>query len=290
MIPGLLSVIIPSRNERHLQMTIDGLLNGAEGDIEIIVALDGYWPEPQIVQDMRVVVLHCGGLHSNFGMRYMINRGVEVSRGQYIMKVDEHCLFEKGFDLKLKADCEDNWVVTPRRYKTTEEWDFLSSSEDPVDAMYMDMSLNGHQLKTEYLDRKDILINDCMLFQGSCYFMTRKHWDWLGGLNDQMYGSFDYEAQEICLKTWLGGGRVITNKKTWYAHLHRREPRGFRFSNAQTRKIYGEKSKNQSFVVDYWWNNKWEERVHDLEWLIKKFWPIPDWPADWREGVHKLIK
>ena len=47
------SVIIPSRNEHFLQKTIDDLLEKAEGDVEIVVVMDG--TDQDVRQDKRVV-------------------------------------------------------------------------------------------------------------------------------------------------------------------------------------------------------------------------------------------
>ena len=48
------SIIIPARNEVFLQKTVSDLLTKAEGDIEVIVILDGYWPTPQLIEDTRL--------------------------------------------------------------------------------------------------------------------------------------------------------------------------------------------------------------------------------------------
>ena len=115
--------MIPSRNDEFLQKTIDDLLAKAEGEIEVIVILDGYWPDPILRDDPGVVILHQGTVHDSLGMRGSINAGVDIARGEYIMKIDEHCIVDEGFDTKLKADCEDNWVVIPRRYRLdAENW------------------------------------------------------------------------------------------------------------------------------------------------------------------------
>jgi len=68
-------------------------------------------------------------------------------------------------------------------------------------------------------ERMDIPIDDLMCFQGSMWFMSRKHWDWLGGLATDMTFA---EHHEISMKTWLGGGRVVINKNIWYAHREKR--------------------------------------------------------------------
>ena len=51
MVTGRVSVIIPSRNERFLTKTVIDLLAKAQGDIEIIAVLEGYWPDPPLPED-----------------------------------------------------------------------------------------------------------------------------------------------------------------------------------------------------------------------------------------------
>ena len=50
---------------------------------------------------------------------------------------------------------------------------------------------------------------------------TKDYWEKIGPMNDDLYGSFTHESQEIGNKAWLGGGKLMVNKKTWYAHLHK---------------------------------------------------------------------
>lgn len=56
----MLSVIIPSWKDPLLHKTIKSLLDNAKGEVEIIVILDGYWPETPIIEDKRIKVLHLG--------------------------------------------------------------------------------------------------------------------------------------------------------------------------------------------------------------------------------------
>jgi len=108
----LVSIIIPSRNERFLPETVNDLLAKAEGQIEVIVVLEGYWPDPLPSDDPRVVYIH----HSApKGMRAALNAGVDVARGEFVMKLDAHCMFAEGFDVALAKDCRDNWVMVPTR-------------------------------------------------------------------------------------------------------------------------------------------------------------------------------
>jgi glycosyltransferase involved in cell wall biosynthesis len=256
----MISIIIPSAKDPCLQRTIDGLRDNAEGEIEIIVILDGYW---DTITGADEVYFN----KSRRGMRNSINRGVKCSHGKYIMKTDAHCKFGKGYDVKLLTDIQDNWVVVPRRYKLDiEKWERIDEPPTDYDRLLIDRAdkIGGVNWSQRREQRKDIAVDETMLMQGSCYLMSRKHWDWLGDLDAKNYGSLMQEATEICLKTWLGGGKVMVNKLTWYAHKHRKFKRTIHVDSGETKRCY-------AYSKDYWLNNKWEGRIHDLCWLMKRF-------------------
>ena len=285
-----LSVLIPSRNEQFLPQTVADVLKNARGDIEVIVVLDGYWPNPPLPDDKRLILLHHGKAH---GMRPAINAAVAVSRGQYLMKCDAHCAFGEGFDEILKADCADNWVVVPRRHRLEPEaWVIQNDGKPPIDAHYLsypfeerdpretvrkdkDIGIHGTPWNARTLARADVLIDDEMSSQGSCWFTTRKYRDRLGDADVSKYGNFIQEFQELGLKVWLGGGEVKVNKKTWYAHLHKGQKYGRGYSMGASRHREG-----KAFATRYWMLDQWEERKHDLRWLVEKFAPVPTWPED----------
>ena len=131
------SVIIPARNEVFLGKTIEDLLTKSVGEIEIIAVLDGYWPQPKIPDDDRLILIHRG---SPLGMRAAINAAAAIAHGKYLMKCDAHCMFAPGFDEVLKADCEENWIVIPRRLRLdAENWCIEESSKHkvPIDYEYL---------------------------------------------------------------------------------------------------------------------------------------------------------
>lgn len=101
------SVIIPARNEPYLQQTIDDLFSKAKGEIEIIVVLDGWWPFQPLKDRPNLILIHRG---SPQGMRPAINSAARISKGEYLLKCDAHCMFDEGFDEKLKKDCEIDWT------------------------------------------------------------------------------------------------------------------------------------------------------------------------------------
>lgn len=293
----MLSVIIPSRVDTYLRQTIDDLLKKAEGEVEIIVILDGYWPEFKVLDgiDKRVKIIHQGTIHANFGMRHAINTGVRIAKGEFIMKIDEHCMMDQGYDLKLAANCESDWVVIPRRRRLDpDNWRLIEDGRPPIDYMYVSYpyerpydrscGLYGAEDRQRGREREDILIDDNMTSQGSCWFLRRDYfWKLLPeGMDDKNYGPFNHEAQEISLNCWLSGGRHVVNKNTWYAHYHKgKRGKGYGFSNEQYKQFTAQKEKARRYAIEYWLG----PRLEDFAKLLEKFWPVPTWPENWRERL-----
>lgn len=283
---NMLSVVIPSRNEIFLQKTVDDILDKAIGEIEVIVILDEKEQEVRARKGLRVVKKV--GVP---GLRSAINQGVSVAKGKYIMKTDAHCMFADGFDEVLKADCDDNWVVIPRRYSLNgQEWT-RNISRPIIDYEYMPFpyrKLTSVRLGGKWYDRaerrKELLIDEEMAFQGSCWFTTKKHFKNIGAYDmiTSTGDEFVLESEELANKTWLSGGKCMVNKKTWYAHLHKgnRYGRGYFLSSAAMKR-------QRVFHIDYWMNDKWPKAIHTMSWLIDQFSPVPTWPEDWQDPKYK---
>ena len=274
----MISVLIPARCEKFLQKTIDSLLSAAEGEIEIIAVLEEYWPDPPIRDEPRVILIH----HSvKRGMRTSINEAARIAKGKYIMKCDAHCLFDKGFDVKLAADCEYNWLAVPTRYSLDDEtWTRRMEMRKKVNYMYITSPSDSTnepfrgQIWRDYekeRKRENVMIDDLMTFQGSCWFMHKEFFFFIGGLENS-FSTFVQEAQELGNKTWLSGGRVICNKNTWYAHLHKgkKHGRGYFLSKK-------EMSAGHDYSMNFWLNNKWPGQKREFKWLIDHFAPVPGW-------------
>lgn len=252
-----LSIVIPSVNDPYLQKTVDGIRKSAKSEYEIIVVFDGF---DGAIKNAKTVYSK-----ERLGLRKTVNKGVEVSNGDYILKSDEHCMFDDGFDTKLLSNIEDNWIVVPSRHELdVENWKVIDNSQIDYERLVINNpdKIGGAKWMSQARKRRNVSIDETMVFQGSCYLMSRKHWNWLGGLQEEGYGPFAQEAIELALKTWLGGGKVMVNKTTWYAHKHRKFRRVI--------SPYGV-SKGNKYSQDYWLNNRWEGRVHDLNWLMRRF-------------------
>lgn len=286
-----ISVIIPSRNEKFLQQTVDDVFLNARGDVEVVVCLDGYWPNPPLKDHPKLVVIHKPIAE---GMRPGINDAASISKGEYLMKLDAHCMLDEGFDLKLQSDCDDNWIVIPRRKrldadnwciqdvgKPDVDYEFLSFPDNPGD--FGGPGLNGRIWTQRILERKDILIDENLSFQGSGWFLKKDYFTELELMDAENYGPFWNEAQEIGFKAWLSGGKVMTNKTTWYAHLHKSKKHGRGYNlNAEWL------TKGATYTKGWMFKKMWHKQTLSFDWLIERFWPIPTWPEDWREKIKQV--
>ena len=292
------SIIIPARNEPFLQATISDLLAKATGDVEILPVLDGYWPDPPLLEDPRVKPLHRGEAQ---GMRPAINSAAAIASGRYLMKCDAHCIFAPGYDASLKAHCDDDWIVVPTRHSIDADAWAVKHRDFNYHALTFPwaMSMYGEGLHAVTFDwktnralnaeRADQPIDDLMSFQGSCWFQTTANFNRLGPLDHENY-YFYQEAQEVGLRQWMTGGRCVINKTTWYAHLHKGREQGRGFYLSLRRKRLSEK-----FSSDFWLNDRqpgttrtFAAFVEQFRWLLDRLPADQRWPADWQDPKYRL--
>jgi len=264
-----LSIIIPSRKDPYLQRTIDDILEKATTDIEIIVMLDGYWPESLVGGD-NLRIVHKG---NPVGMRPLINAAARIAKGKYILKCDAHCCFAPGFDKALIAVAKDDTLLVPLRYDLDPEtW---MKRAPIINQMYITAPEKGFKGKVWDKQIKGDVV-DLMTFQGSCWFMPTVLFEKIGG-EDEQYGTSGKEAQELGNKVWLSGGRVARHTGTWYAHHSFK--RSYSLPNS-------EREKSRDRAIDIWTNDKWPGATRKFQWLIDKFKP-PGWAITEGEKVMK---
>ena len=223
----MLSVIIPSYKDPLLTKTIDSLLVNSElgADLEIIAVFDGYWPDFDLINDPRVRYIHLG---KNRGMREAINAGVSASRGEFIMRADEHCIFAKGFDKTMVESCQPNWIMTAVRYfLDPDKWEIM----DIPPFIYEKLKIRNGKFEGQRWHSRDkmhenIKIDETMSMQGSVWVMPKKWWeDVIVELDNENYGAMYQDQHEMIFKTWKAGGKMMLNKNTWFAHKHYSFPR-----------------------------------------------------------------
>jgi glycosyltransferase involved in cell wall biosynthesis len=225
-------------------------MENAQGEIEVIAVIDGYELKKPLRDKVRGIYLK-----DNVGMREAINKGVEASAGKYIMRTDEHCIFGKGYDRLLTEYIDHNCIVTPRRYDLNPLlWTIMDTKPIDIEKLVIHPTRNKfHSLRWRERERrtKDQPLVETMAMQGSCWVMPRKHWDKIvGRLESNGYGTHYQDSVEMVFKTWQAGGKLISNKKTWYAHKHR--------SFKRTHNYGGEEAKSSwNYAMDTWGDYYW---------------------------------
>ena len=268
----MISIIIPSRSEKYLNRTIKDIQAKAKGDIEIIVVLDGQ--DEKRLEGVKYIY------HPKpIGMKYAINSGVKIATGEYLMKIDAHCIVSPGFDAQLLKDHQPNWIQIPRRYFLNEEiWEpdfnqFIDYEYWIWPKHYKPVSLHGFKWHERTAQRADIMIDDILTFQGSFWFMTRAWWDKCDFMLDEGYNELHaQEAVYLGNTTWMNEGRVVVNKNAWYCHLYGK--RGYRIDHSNRDKCY-------IYSYKHWVTDNKEGFIK----LIERFWPLPNWPDNWKERL-----
>ena len=296
-----LSILIPSRNEEFLSRTIEDIVSNIEADTEVIVVLDGAWTDPPIAQHPRVNIVY---LPVSIGQRAATNLACRLSKAKYVMKVDAHCSFDKGFDRKLIEDMQDNWTMVPvMRNLHCFDWvckcgfthyqDKGSMCPECKQEMTKKMVweprrgtrnysycfdtephfqyFSAYRNTEAFKDGTKIGLTESMSLQGSCFMMTREKY-WELNICDESWGSWGSQGIEVACKTWLSGGKVMCNHKTWYTHMFRtKQVNDFGFPYPQSGKQIDTAKKT---ARDLFFNNKWDKAIHPLSWLIERFLPI----------------
>lgn len=309
-----LSILIPANNEIFLAKTIEDALANIEADTEIIAVLDGQWANPPIPQHPRVNVIY---LPKSTGQRAATNIAARLSKAKYVMKVDAHCSFDKGFDRKMLeafkevgdnvtmcpvmrnlwafdwkcmkcgkktyqgptptkcADC-DNTTNFQRKImwigKTNPQSTSFSFDAEPHFQYFEDWKHRPQYKK----DKEEKGLTESMSLQGSCFMLTREKY-WELNISDESVGSWGNQGIEVACKTWLSGGRVIINHKTWYAHMFRTQGGDFSFPYVQHQ---SEVKKTKQKVWDFFFNGEFKQQIHPVSWLVEKFWPVNGWTQE----------
>ncbi len=307
------SIIIPARGERieNLERTLRSIKDNATGDYEIIIGFDG---EPDLTEELGEVLydprLKIIKFPSIVGIKTNINAMAAMATGKYIYKSDAHCRFGKGFDEILQQNMEEDWIVMPRFKIIKDDWSIQmrDGQEEFYDYFYLCCPFTdpkGFRFKAggHWGERTrernpesnnpaswskttgiDLWIDETPQIHGSGWFMTKDRFFELGGFpNIDPYG----HAQEpiwLALKNWLMGGKVMVNKKTWYAHLHQQgNKRGYHMDREQENKSY-------KIAADHFVGDK-GHYLHDFLWFVEEKFPnMPTWDQGWKEKYNLWVK
>lgn len=304
-----ITVVLPGNNEMWMSRTVEDILKNKRAKTEVIAVLDGgIWANPPIPQHPDVNVVY---IPSTIGQRAATNVGVRLSKAKYIIKADAHCSFDEGFDQKMidffkeygdnitavpimrnlhafdwkcyhcgwKKDqgptppkCESCGKNDKIRRKIT--WDLRPgkySQSYSFDSQPHFQYFQEYKQRPEYAEGKEKGCTESMSLQGSFFMATREKY-WELNLSDESVGSWGNQGLEVACKTWLSGGRVLVNHKTWYSHMFRTQGGDFGFPYDQSGNAVDRTKKK---VWEHFFNGKFKQQIHPVSWLVEKFWPIP---------------
>ena len=291
-----------------LRETVQDILKNMRADTEIYVLLDGKWDDPKIPEDPRVNIIY---VPNSIGQRAGQNRCARLSRAKYVMKADAHCAFDEGFDRKmldafkeLEDAGETNITMVPvMRNLHVFDWKCMTCGKrwymGPDPEKCEDPNCKGTKFtrrlvwrakpspnSTSYRFNKELEFKyfgeykkkqkgdlvETMSLQGSCFMATRENY-FKNELCDESWGSWGGQGAEVAIKTWLSGGRVICNRRTYYAHMFRTQP-GFTHPYENPGR---EQQKAKGQLREVFLNDAWPKAVRKLDWIVEHFKPVPDW-------------
>lgn len=220
-----LSIIIPARNEKYLQRTVDDILEHIEGDTEILVGRDGDGTIFQTSDDSRVRFM-CE--FEPIGQRAMMNKLVDWSTAKYIMKVDGHCSFSQGFDRKMMEAMDDKTIMSPYMMRLdAENWTIMPQNPTSMYVFHTDLVMQHWRE-----GQNEELINETMVPVGAAFMVSREnYWKW--NLCDESLGSWGGQCTELGIKAYLNGGRCVTNKNVYFGHLFREKKEDFPYDRGE---------------------------------------------------------
>jgi len=318
-----LAILIPARNEEFLARTIQDLVDNTSEQTEILIGLDGKWAEPGVIDHPRVTIVY---YPESIGQRAMTRRLARITNAKYIAKTDAHCAFDKDFDVKMleafKETGDDVTMVPIMRNLHVFDWVCKTcgmrsyQGPEPIECRNEECSNDPQKFEkdivwipktspqsTAYRFNKELRFKyfpelrrrqtgdlvETMSLQGSFFMMTKERYFDLD-IDDESLGSWGMQGSSVALKTWLSGGRVICNTRTWYAHLFRTQ-HGFSFPYPQDGKGQARAIKT---VQDVFMNNKWEKQTRPLSWLLEKFWEplkeVGDKESQWEATDLEALK
>lgn len=311
-----LSVIITARNEEFLARTVEDVLAKKRLNTEVIVICDGNWPNPQIKDHPDLVMIyHQESIGQRAAIneaarvsqaRYIMKLDAHciVSEGfDEVLVRDGDKLGREttqvprmynlhAFDWRCKK-CGNRWYQGPspkfcrlpgenstrnlacdsQEFERVMVWEPRWNRQS--DTYRFDKNLHFYYWGEwgERPQNKETDIVETMSLLGACFFMNRERYWELGG-SDEAHGSWGQQGTEIACMTWLSGGRLVTNRKCWFSHMFRTQGGDFGFpyelggNQVEHARKYSQKK---------WREGKWKHAQHNLQWLIDKFAPIPDW-------------
>ena len=239
---AMVSVIISNLFERRLPETVESLTATADGPIEIIVKDD---------EDCK-------------GMRHHLNQAAREAKGEFLFKVDGHCILTPHWDTILKTVGENSYDMAICRIRAINDrtWTLTERSTDFVD-LNSDLTLTGGG--GFVMDDPDTA--ETMASIGCGWLIHKQRYFDLEGCWEQL-GRYGNLGAEWALKIWLSGGRLLINRYVTCGHVFRKQGvAGCRApEQLEFRKLLGWRFASR----------QGPQQIRPLQWLAEHFGKIRD--------------
>lgn len=209
----LFSVVIPTLNEgTMLSMTVDNILSVTQyPNFEVIVVDDGstdgscdrYRATAAPVRVIRA---------DHIGIPRARNLGAEHARGEYVLFIDAHCTVSPNW-LNRFVDAlaaSDVAIVGPT----------FTRLHEPEPRGCGNVWIN-HRLESAWLEPLDTdQPYEVPITPGGCQAFRKSTFDAMGGF-ETGFTKWGYQDEEICMRAWLHGYRVLADPGVTVAHYFR---------------------------------------------------------------------
>ena len=210
---GLFSIVIPTCNEgEKLHRTVESILGQTTyPEIEVIIVDDGSTDASckrfQNTQDPVTVITS-----SNLGIPRARNLGAEHAKGKYVLFIDAHCRVSPNWiDRFIAALSEpDVAIVGPSFTRLTEP-----------EPRGCGMVWRNPRLETAWLEPLDAeQPYEVPITPGGCQAFRIATFKAIEGF-DTSFTRWGFQDEEICLRAWLLGYRVLVDPEIVIAHYFR---------------------------------------------------------------------
>jgi hypothetical protein len=311
--PYRLAILIPSRNEEFVSKTVQDILEHKRGPTEIIVGLDGQWADPPIPMHPDVTVLYnnksvgqraitkqCARL-TNAEFVAKTDAHVSFKEGFDVDMLEAFDRLPDGESVTMFPVMRNLWVFDWKCHKCgfkkyqgptitkcpncgaeghmKRKMVWLAKTNPQSTSFCFDSTphfqyANDYKKRPEYIKMlEETGLTESLSLQGSFFMLTKKKYFELD-VDDESLGSWGSQGLSVACRTWLSGGRVLCNHKSFYAHLFRTQGGDFSFPYPQSNtKVQFAKARARELFFE----GKWKGMKRPLSWLIEKFWPVNGW-------------
>lgn len=209
------SIIIPCKNEvNNLKWTMDSIIKSENLlTFEIIVIDDASndgsteFLETNLDSYKNIVLIKTSGI----GIANARNKGAEIANGKYLIFCDAHIKVPNGWldDLVNTLDSSKAHLVAPA----------IEDIKNPLAQTYG--ATWNYKFKTIWIMNKPNSIAEIPFAGCAALCITKEVFIKIHGFNN-LFRDYGVEDQELCLKSWLYGYKLVVNPNIRVKHLFRR--------------------------------------------------------------------